>query len=71
MDDSFKIISRNVILKAPIKVIYGENNYSKYSYNQTLKEVEDEDLECEIIKSIKDKYFTYKKEGNWFRKRIS
>ena len=70
MNNNFQPVSRNELLKAPIKVIYGEKNYSEYSYNQTLKDVEDEDMECEIIESIEDKFFIYKKlTDNWFRKR--
>lgn len=70
MSNEFKPVSRSVILKSPIKVIYGEDNYSIYSYNQTLKETEDEDMDWEAIISIEDRYFVYEKlTDNWFRKR--
>lgn len=70
MNKEFNPISRNVLLKEPIKVIYGENNYSVYNYNQILKDIEDEDMSCEVIITIEDKWFIYKKiTENWFRKR--
>ena len=70
MNEEFKPVSRNVILREPITVIYGRDNYSLYSYRQTLKETEEDDMACEVILSIEDKYFIYKKlTDNWFRKR--
>ena len=70
MNKEFKPISRNVLLKEPIKVIYGKDNYSIYSYRQTLKIIENEDEVCETIISIEDRYFIYKKlTDNWFRKK--
>ena len=69
-NNSFEPVSRSEILKAPITVIYGKGNYSKYNYNRTLKEIEDKDIECSVIKLIEDRYYFYKKGiNNWFRKR--
>jgi len=68
MNTEFKPVSINVFLKEPIKVNYSKGNYSIYSYSQTLKVIEDENVGCEPIISIEDESFIYKKLTNaWFR----
>lgn len=67
----YEIVSKDILLKAPIKVIYGKNNYSIYSSNQTLEEVIEEDMEALEIIEIEDKDFVYKKKFEcWYKKII-